>query len=269
VPNSTKAFTQAQVTDGFNPPDWHPDGHPAMPDIVAHGRRPDIRACGYCHLPNGQGRPENSSIAGLPASYIVAQVADMRNGLRQSSEPSMGPPAAMLSLAKASNDDEVKIAAEYFSKLKYKPWIKVVEAKMVPKTKVVTGMLIPIEGMEPIGERIIETAQSLEPTEARDDASPFVAYVPIGSVKKGEALVTTGGSGKTLRCSICHGQDLKGLANVPFLAGRSPSYLVRQLYDIKNGSRHGAWSPLMKEAVSKLTLEDMVNIAAYVSSRMP
>src|ERR1700722_7318492 len=171
VPNSTKAFTQAQVTDGFNPPDWHPDGHPAMPEIVGHGRRPDIRACGYCHLPNGQGRPENSSLAGLPAAYIVAQVADMRNGLRKSSEPSMGPPAAMLNLAKASNDDEVRIAAEYFSKLKYKPWIKVVEAKMVPKTKVVTGMLIPLDaganggGMEPIGERIIETAQSLEPTE--------------------------------------------------------------------------------------------------------
>ncbi len=166
-----------------------------MPEIVGHGRRPDIRACGYCHLPNGQGRPENSSIAGLPAAYIVAQVADMRSGLRQSSEPSMGPPAAMLNLAKASNDDEVKIAAEYFSKLKYKPWIKVVEAKMVPKTKIVTGMLVPIEGggMEPLGKRIVETAQSLEPTEARDDASPFVAYVPIGSLKKGEALITTGG----------------------------------------------------------------------------
>jgi cytochrome c553 len=271
VPNSTKAFTQAQVTDGFNPPDWHPGGHPAMPEIVGHGRRPDVRACGYCHLPNGQGRPENSSIAGLSAAYIVAQVADMRNGLRKSSEPSMGPPAAMLNLAKASNDDEVKIAAEYFSKLKYKPWIKVVEAKMVPKTKAVTGMLVPIEGggMEPIGERIIETAQSLEPTEARDDASPFVAYVPVGSLKKGEVLVTTGGSNKTLRCSICHGQDLKGLGNVPFLAGRSPSYLVRQLYDIQKGSRQGPWSPLMKEAVANLTLEDMVNIAAYVSSRMP
>ncbi len=179
----------------------------------------------------------------------------------------------MLNLAKASNDDaEVKIAAEYFSKLKYKPWIKVVEAKTVPKTKVVVGMLIPIEGggMEPIGERIIETAQNLEPTEARDDGSPFVAYVPVGSIKKGEALVTTGGGGKTLRCSICHGQDLKGLGNVPFLAGRSPSYLVRQLYNIKTGSRHGAWSPLMKEAVANLTIEDaMVNIAAYVSSRMP
>jgi cytochrome c553 len=93
--------------------------------------------------------------------------------------------------------------------------------------------------------------------------------VPVGSIKKGEALVTNGGSGKTLRCSICHGQDLKGLGNVPFLAGRSPSYLVRQLYDIKNGSRKGSWSPLMKVAVANLTSEDMVNIAAYVSSRMP
>jgi cytochrome c553 len=199
--HSAKAFTQAQVTDGFNPPDWHPDGHPAMPEIVGHGRRPDIRACGYCHLPNGQGRPENSNLAGLSAAYIVAQVADMRDGLRKSSEPSMGPPAAMLNLAKASNDAEVKIAAEYFSKLKYKPWIKVVEAKMVPKTKIVTGMLVPIEGggMEPLGERIVETAQSLEPTEARDDASPFVAYVPVGSLKKGEALVTTGVPGHRRR----------------------------------------------------------------------
>ena len=186
----------------------------------------------------------------------------------------MGPPAAMLNLAKASNDDEVKIAAEYFSKLNYKPWIKVLEVKMVPKTRVVVGMLVPIEGggMEPLGVRIVETAQSLEPTELRDDGSPFIAYAPMGSIKKGEALVTTGGSttggvGKTLRCSICHGPDLKGLANVPFLAGRSPSYLVRQLYDIKNGSRHGPWSPLMKEAVANLTLEDMVNIAAYIASR--
>src|SRR5277367_2932317 len=49
VPKSIAAFTQAQVTDGFNPPDWHPEGHPRMPDIVGHGRRPDVRACGYCH----------------------------------------------------------------------------------------------------------------------------------------------------------------------------------------------------------------------------
>jgi cytochrome c553 len=270
VPNSTKAFTRAQVTDGFNPPDWHADGHPSMPDIVGHGRKQDVRACGYCHLPNGQGRPENASLAGLPAAYIVQQVMDYKAGVRKSSEPSMGPPDAMMKLAKASNEDEVKIAAEYFSKLKYKPWIKVMETKTVPKTRIATGMLIALEGtMEPIGDRIIETPQNLENTEVRDDASPFIAYVPVGSIKKGEELVIKGGAGKTIRCSICHGEDLKGLGNVPFLAGRSPSYLVRQMYDIQKGNRKGPWSPLMKEAMAKLTLDDFVSIAAYVSSRMP
>ncbi len=135
VPNSTAGFTRAQIGDGFNPPDWHPDGHPAMPNLVAHGRREDVRACGFCHLPNAQGRPENASLAGLPAAYIRAQVADYRNGLRKSSEPNMGPPANMLKLAKASNEEEIIPAAEYFSKLTYKPnWITVKEAKMVPKT---------------------------------------------------------------------------------------------------------------------------------------
>ncbi len=270
VPNSSKALTQKQILDGFNPPDWHNDFTASTPQIVAHGRQQDVRACGYCHLPNGQGRPENASLAGLTATYIEQQVSDMHDGLRKSSEPNMGPPAAMLKLAQASNEAEVKIAAEYFSKLKYKPWIKVVESKTAPKTRVATGMLVAVEGTsEPLGERIVETAQNLEATENRDDASPFVAYVPAGSIKKGESLVTIGGNGKTLRCSICHGMDLKGLANVPFLAGRSPSYIVRQLNDIKSGNRHGAWSPLMKEAVANLTVEDMINIAAYVSSRMP
>jgi hypothetical protein len=63
VPGSTLALTLPQIRDLFNPPDWHPDNHAAMPEIVSHGRRPDVRACGYCHLPNGQGRPENASLA--------------------------------------------------------------------------------------------------------------------------------------------------------------------------------------------------------------
>jgi cytochrome c553 len=269
VPNSTKGFTQAQISDGFNPPDWHPEDHPVMPDIVGHGRRPDIRACGFCHLPNAQGRPENSSLAGLPAAYIEQQVTDYRNNLRKSAEPNMGPPANMLKLALVTNEAEVKIAAEYFSKLKYKQWIRVVETKTVPKTRVATGMLIPLEGTsEPIGQRIIEVPENVEHTEARDSQIGFIAYVPVGSVKRGEALVNKPSS-KTIQCAICHGEGLKGLGNVPFLAGRSPSYLVRQMYDIKTGARKGGWSPLMKGVVDKLTPEDMVNIAAYTASLKP
>ncbi|MEP7353111.1 MAG: c-type cytochrome [Acidobacteriota bacterium] len=269
VPNSNKGFTRVQITDGFNPPDWHPEDHPPMPNIVAHGRAPDIRACGLCHLPNGQGRPENASLAGLPAAYIEAQVSDYRNGLRKSAEPNMGPPSSMLKLALVTNEAEVKPAAEYFSKLKYKQWIRVVEAKVVPKTRVATGMLIPLENTsEQIGQRIIEMPENVEVTELRDSQIGFIAYVPIGSVKRGEGLVTRL-SPKTIQCKICHGEDLKGLGNVPFLAGRSPSYLVRQMNDIKTGARQGGYSPLMKSVVNNLQPEDMVAIAAYIASLKP
>jgi cytochrome c553 len=269
VPNSTKALTMKQITDGFNPPDWHPEDHPPMPEIVGKGRAPDIRACGFCHLPNGQGKPENASLAGLPAAYIEQQVTDYREHLRASSEPAMGPPANMLKLALVTNEAEVKIAAQYFSKLKYKPWIRVVETKTVPKTRVSTGLLLPIENTsEPIGQRIIEVPENTENTELRDSQSPFIAYVPIGAVKRGEALVTKP-SKRTVQCATCHGEGLKGLGNVPFLAGRSPSYVVRQMNDIKTGARKGGWSPLMKAVVDKLTIEDMVNIAAYTASLKP
>ncbi len=269
VPNSTVGLTAKQTTDGFNPPDWHPEDHPKMPDIVGHGRAPDIRACGYCHLPNGQGKPENASLAGLPAAYIEQQVTDYRTGARKSAEPAMGPPANMLKLAQVTNEAEVRIAAEYFSKLKYKPWIKVVETNTVPKTNVFTGMLVPVKGTsEPLGQRIIEVPDDFERTELRDSQSPFTAYVPVGAIKKGEALVTKA-SAKTIQCAICHGEGLKGLGNVPFLAGRSPSYVVRQLWDLKSGARHGGWSPLMKGVVEKLTNEDMVNSAAYTASLKP
>ena len=132
-------------------------------------------------------------------------------------------------------------------------------------------MLVPAPGggMEPIGQRIIEMPEDLERTELRDSTSGFVAYVPKGSIKKGEALVMTGGAGKTLQCGICHGSDLKGLGPVPALAGRSPSYIVRQLYDIKHGARNGLWADLMKAAVAKLSEEDLVAIAAYTASRVP
>ena len=76
VPGSRAEFTQAQLRDLFNVPDWHPGNHPPMPEVVARGRQPDVRACGFCHLPNGQGRPENSSLAGLPSAYIEQQMAD-------------------------------------------------------------------------------------------------------------------------------------------------------------------------------------------------
>jgi cytochrome c553 len=242
-----------------------------MLGIVGHGRKPNTFACGYCHYPNGQGRPENSSLAGLSAGYIAQQIADYKNGLRKSSEPKMLPPSLMIDNAKSVTDEDVKISAEYFASIKYQPWIKVVETDTVPKTQVAGFMLVPLEGagVEPIGPRVIEVAQDVARTSVRDSRSGFIAYVPVGSIKRGEVLGTTGGQGKTAVCATCHGQALKGLGDVPPLAGRSPTYTVRQLYDFQSGARAGLLSALMKESVAKLTIEDMVAIAAYMASLSP
>ena len=270
VPNSAAAYTLTQIRDLFSPPDWHPDSHPSMPDVVGRGNKPGQFACGYCHLPNGLGRPENSSLAGLSAAYIAQQVADFKSGARKSSEPASLPINLMIAVAKLVSEEDSRIAAEYFAALRPEPWIRVVETETVPKTKVGGWMLIADEsgGTEPMGKRIIEMPEHLERTELRDSASGFIAYVPVGSIRKGEALITNG-SGKTTPCAICHGAGLKGLGPVPALAGRSPSYIVRQLYDMQHGVRNGEWAALMKSVVAGLSPEDMVAIAAYTASLAP
>jgi len=147
----------------------------------------------------------------------------------------------------------------------------VVETATVPKTHVAGWMLVANEPVakEPIGHRIIEMPENLERTELRDDTSGFVAYVPPGSVKKGKFLVEKGGDGETMPCAMCHGADLRGEENVPSIAGRSPSYIVRQLYDMQMGSRGGAGTGMMQAPVMKLTMDDMVAIAAYLASLRP
>ena len=270
VPNSAVAFTMTQIRDLFTPPDWHPDNHPPMPDVVGRGNKPGQFACGFCHLPNGLGRPENSSLAGLPASYIAQQVAEFKSGVRKSSEPASLPVNLMVAVSKLVSEEDTKIAAEYFASLKPAPWIRVIETETVPKTKVGGWMLIEdgSGATEAIGQRIIETPANLERTELRDSASGFIAYVPRGSIRRGEALATDG-AGKTTPCAICHGAGLKGLGPVPALAGRSPSYIVRQLYDIQHNTRNGQWSELMKPVVAGLSIEDLVALAAYTASLTP
>jgi cytochrome c553 len=149
----------------------------------------------------------------------------------------------------------------------------VVEAAEVPKTRVAGFMLVPVEGggMEPIGERVVEMPENLEQTELRNSKSGFVAYVPPGSLKRGEALVKTGGEGKTLACTMCHGPDLHGVAagNIPSIAGRSPSQMARQIIDFQTGARNGANAALMKAPVARLTESDIVAITGYLASLNP
>jgi len=272
VPNSSASFTFAQTQDYFHVADWHPGLHPVMPSIVSTGRKPDVYACAFCHLPNGQGKPENSSLAGLPVQYIVNQMTDFKSGARKSSEPEHLPVAKMIAnVAVSAADGEIQSAARYFSAIQPKRWIRVVETRTVPKTHADHFMLVAASdaAREPIGHRIIEMAEDRERTELRDDASSFVAYVPAGSLSLGKALVTTGSSGRTVACRLCHGSNLRGNQDIPSIVGRSPSYIFRQLYDMQSGSRHGPLAVQMKPVVYRLTEEDMIDIAAYLASLEP
>jgi cytochrome c553 len=234
-----------------------------------------VWACGYCHLPTGWGKPENANISNLPEPYFLQTVADFKNGTRRGTIPDILPHSGMVAAIMPTTDAEVREAYAYFAKNKLTTQrYKVTEATMVPKTKVQgSWVLAPIvgvgEGMEPIGQRIIEVPNDPILTTLRDWRIGFTTYVPPGSIKKGETLVTTGGGGKTFQCTICHGNDLRGIGPVPPIAGRSAIYTFRQLYDFKDGARHGAWSAMMKPVVQNLTLDDMIAIVAYTSSRMP
>jgi len=265
IPGSTRTYTQAQIDDLFNPPDWFPDEHSPLPAVVARGSGKDVRACGSCHLMSGNGHPESANLAGLSAAYMVATMADFKSGTRKD-------PARMTAIGKAISEDDVKQSAEWFASLKPVVWTKVVEAYDVPKTyvnKLRQRLPLPSGGTEPIGNRIIEVPEDAARVIARDPHSGFIAYAPVNSLPKGEALVKTGGSGKTVPCAICHGDDLKGLGQVPRIAGLSPVYIARQLYNFQSGQSAGPMSGLMKKVVVNLTDDDILVISAYVASQTP
>ena len=272
LPGSTKTYTQAQIDDQFKPPDWFPQEHGTLPRVVETGIQ--AQACGSCHLMSGLGHPESADLAGLPAAYMIRQMQDFKNNLRKDPEAYTQSLRAgrMNIIAAGLPEEEMRKAVEWFAALKPAVWYKVIEATTVPKTWVNGGrMRLPLAagGTEPLGNRIITLPQDPARVELRDPHSGFIAYVPPGSIKRGEELVTKGGGGKTIACNICHGEGLKGLGDVPGLAGVHPIYVVRQLYNIQVGANRSSAAAQMKKVVEKLTDDDMIAIAAYTASLAP
>jgi cytochrome c553 len=263
VPGSSKVYEAAKIAGNAHPPDWFPEEHGPAPNIVTGEGGATTMACGSCHLMSGQGHPESADLAGLPVEYFVRQMRYFKSGARKD-DIRMGP------IAKATSDEDIRKSAEYFAALKPIPWVKVIETSMPPKTYVATAgrhrLLSPEGGTEPIGHRIIEIPVDPQRTNDRDPHAPFLAYVPPGSIAKGEALVKTGLSGKTIACAICHGDQLRGLGEVPRVAGLQPVYIARQLIQMQNGSSAGVNAALMKKAVANLTEDDIISISAYLGT---
>ena len=267
LPGTDLTFTRNEAYYGYGPADWYPGDHPTMPDVVAHGNEAEgLRACALCHYPNGQGKMENGHVSGLPAAYILQQLEAFENGARRSADPRKANTNEMAMIAARLTDEQKTEVAEYYSSMAYRPMVRVIETDEAPQVRVTSnGLMLPIPDAAPIplGQRIIEIPEDPEKTEMmRDPRGGFVAYVPVGSLAKGEQLVTTG-EGKTIQCGICHGPDQMGLGVVPGIAGRTASYTMRQLWDIKQGTRESA---LMAPVVANLTVDDMLYISAYIAS---
>ena len=271
VPGSNVGFTLTQIRDLFFARDWFPDKHAAMPAVVSTGRQPNMRPCGVCHRPEGIGGPENASLAGLSTDYIIRQIEDYRSGARTTGLKERAHVFRMIASLKELTPAEIKDVAAYFSAMKLERRIKVVEASSVPTSYVPNWYYTPkLDGTsEPLGDRIIEMPDDEENFVNRDSRVTFTAYVPPGSIARGAALVRGAEADRITACAACHGEGLKGNGDFPPLVGRSPSLIVRQLYEFKYGMRHGSMAEPMIENTKKMTVADMVAIAAYLANQAP
>ena len=269
IPGTTKTFTRGQLRAAKETMDWYPeDRRGTVPDIARFGKE-GVRQCTLCHTPDGAGRPENAPISSFSPTYFMQQMADFRAGLRKSGDPRKANTNVMIGFAKATTPEEDWAAAEYFAQQPYPRRIKVVEGKTAPKVRMQGGMHMQIPaseggGMEPIkAGDFVEVPDDNLRAEARDTRLSWTTYVPPGTLNRGKQAAAKA------QCALCHGANLEGIGAVPALAGRSTSYLTRQLFDFKTGARRGPWGELMRPVVANMSVQDLMAVAAYASSIQP
>lgn len=266
IAGTTRTFTRGQLRAQKETMDWYPeDRRGTMPDVVRFGKD-GVRQCTLCHLPDGSGRPENAPISAYHPTYFLQQMQDYRDGLRRSADPRKANTNLMIGFAKATTREEDLAAAEYFARQPYPRRIKVVESKTAPSVRLQGGMHMAVPageggGMVPIpADEIVEIPDDNLRAEARDTRLSWTAYVPPGTLSRGRQVA------ETYQCATCHGANLEGIGPVPALAGRSPSYTMRQLFDMKTGARRGPWAELMRQAVTSMSLQDMMAVSAFAAS---
>jgi cytochrome c553 len=192
---------------------------------------------------------------------------DMKSGAR-GGIPHFSASDLMLNVARQVSESDIEASARYFSRLKFRKQVRVVESATVPHYILNGVYLFDDAGpREPIGERILEGPDDVARFELRDPHMTYTAYVPPGAVARGAALAKDRGAG--VNCTSCHGARLKGSAIAPPIAGRSPTPMVRQLYAFKTGIRKGPGAVSMEPVVAGLLQNDMIDLAAYVASLEP
>ena len=263
---SEKQYTEKQINNFFEVPDWYPNDHIKMPKVVSHGVKPKVFACASCHLTSGSGHPESAALAGLSVDYQIRQIKAYQRFQRDSIA------GTMISVGKPMTDEDIRESAEYFASLTPLKVQEVIEVEEVPVTYVNNRFmrLIVEEGgekTEAIGDRMITVPVDEYRVKARDPYARFITYVPLGSLEKGKYLVKKG-KGSAAPCGSCHGPELRGTAIAPLIAGQHANYLMSQLHAFKKGTRRGDADPgqSMANNMKYFTDSEILAIAAYVGS---
>ena len=264
LPGSKEKYTEQRINNFFNVPDWYPDSHPEMPEVVQYGAKPGVFACASCHLTSGSGHPESSSLAGLPVDYQVRQLKAYQRFERNAMA------GVMIGIAKGMTEEQMRESSEYFASLPALNVQEVIETDEVPVTYVNSRyMRLVADGgnKEPIGERIITIPKDEARVRARDPFGTFITYVPKGYLAQGKKIVTEGNAGAA-PCTTCHGPDLKGTSIGPLIAGQHANYLVTQLREYKAGIRRANADPggIMANNVKYFKEQEILAVAAYIAS---
>jgi len=278
VEGSSVSYNAIELSDWQHTPDWFPETHGPVPAAILRGPASlgeQTRACGVCHRIHGGGRPENAPVSGLPVSYFLRQIDDFRSGRRRSADPRKPNVPTMIALAQAISDTEARAVAEFWAAQDGGPPLLVIETDRVPPVRLRGNLFVKTAETlsEPIGGRIVEVPENIPQEDDLDDPRHrHVAYVPPGAIARGRVLAETGRRGAssakpiTLACAGCHGAGLTGRGEVPPIAGRSPSYLARQLHGFRTGARHGVMAAPMAAVVAQLEPRDLIDLTAYIAS---
>ena len=142
------------------------------------------------------------------------------------------------------------------------------DTSRIPRMMVMGWIYVadPRGGEESLGQRVIECAPDGNRHEQRDDQMRYIAFVPPGSLKRGREIAT-GRAGSAQACISCHGDHLRGVGLIPPLAGRSPTYLLRELVAFRNHDRTGASAAPMQLVSAHLTVSDMIAVTAYAAAQ--
>jgi cytochrome c553 len=193
----------------------------------------DAQPCQTCHGENAQGNDAMGAprLANVGYGYVVKQLTDFSQDRRTPA----GLGAVMNGFAKALSDQDRQDVAAYVNSLKTDP--------------------------------------DLSDLKALKDAGQ-----QIGEAYKGMEIVQHGNNGIT-SCSSCHGYNGLGVDPIfPKIGQQKYVYIVNQLHnwrandsDVQNGAiaRKNDPAGMMRAVASKLSNEDILNVAAFLSSAPP